>query len=733
MTTKNGTDHTNGTSGKTPARGPRKIHESMDLNAGLPYFPYMDTRDLFAEAGPYGFMDGSSSQQLARLDNRMAGELLPTYINWWQLKVLRDRSRQIARNNEFAIAAINAHRNYVVGTGFTYQVIARKADTHPEIISRVQELLDLFIEHNKMGDVESEIIYRLHTEGEAFLRSFVGDDGLLRVRFVEPELVRPPADDSTPNSSFGVVCSDEDIHHRTHYWVVQKPWESTTPTLVPAHQILHLRLNVESNSKRGLPTIYAVESNLRASEDVLQSMIALAKARSKIAVIRKVNDSPPEAISELTRTATDYTLTDATQSRSTSINHMGYGSILTSTGNVDYEFPSLNVGSGDMVEVLNCNLRAIAARFGITETMMSTDASNNNYASALVAEAPAVKTFERMQKMLSQAIGERRTKPDRALAWQQISHAVNIGMLPREALTEITIKATGPSLISRDKTSEANVAKTYIDLGLWSPQTVTADSGKDYEEEQRNIKKAKDAAAASAPTGQPDQQGGASPLAPGASPGAAPDQAQTTAQVVQDTALNGAQVQSLVDLATKVAARELSVGTAKAIAQAAFPTVPAEVVNRIFVEVGPEQAQAVAQADAPKQDDKPDALPTKNESIREGGKYDHIDFTPPKGAREAAGRSLKVRAEKPDSEKGMTPVGVARARDLINGRKVSPDTARRMKAFFDRHEVDKKGSTWDQQGKGWQAWQGWGGDAGYSWAKKIVAQMDAADKPKGAK
>jgi hypothetical protein len=75
-------------------------------------------------------------------------------------------------------------------------------------------------------------------------------------------------------------------------------------------------------------------------------------------------------------------------------------------------------------------------------------------------------------------------------------------------------------------------------------------------------------------------------------------------------------VQSLVDLATKVAARELSVGTAKAIAQAAFPTVPAEVVNRIFVEVGPEQAQAVAQADAPKPDDKPSNLTTKKEMIQ---------------------------------------------------------------------------------------------------------------------
>jgi hypothetical protein len=51
-----------------------------------------------------------------------------------------------------------------------------------------------------------------------------------------------------------------------------------------------------------------------------------------------------------------------------------------------------------------------------------------------------------------------------------------------------------------------------------------------------------------------------------------------------------------------------------------------------------------------------------------------------------------------------------------------------MKAFFDRHEVDKKGATWDEQGKGWQAWNGWGGDAGYAWARKVVRQMEARDK-----
>jgi lambda family phage portal protein len=108
-------------------------------------------------------------------------------------------------------------------------------------------------------------------------------------------------------------------------------------------------------------------------------------------------------------------------------------------------------------------------------------------------------------------------------------------------------------------------------------------------------------------------------------------------------------------------------------------------------------------------------------------KYDGIDFTPPQGARDAAKRALDVREGKPSSQRGMTPVGIARARDLQNGVKLSPDTVRRMKAFFDRHEVDKKGATWDEQGKGWQAWHGWGGDAGFSWARKVVGQMEARD------
>ena len=110
-------------------------------------------------------------------------------------------------------------------------------------------------------------------------------------------------------------------------------------------------------------------------------------------------------------------------------------------------------------------------------------------------------------------------------------------------------------------------------------------------------------------------------------------------------------------------------------------------------------------------------------------KYSHIDFVPPASVQKAAQTGLDMRAE---HGRGGTEVGVARARDLSNGTRISPKTARRMKAYFDRHEIDKKGKGWGPGGEGYPsagriAWLLWGGDPGYSWAKKLVRQMNAAD------
>lgn len=101
-----------------------------------------------------------------------------------------------------------------------------------------------------------------------------------------------------------------------------------------------------------------------------------------------------------------------------------------------------------------------------------------------------------------------------------------------------------------------------------------------------------------------------------------------------------------------------------------------------------------------------------------------IDRTPTSGMREEARKGLEWRKE---FGRGGTSVGVSRARDIING-DLSLSSIKRMFSFFSRHEVDKKAEGFKQGEEGYPsagriAWALWGGDAGFSWSKKKVAQI----------
>lgn len=111
--------------------------------------------------------------------------------------------------------------------------------------------------------------------------------------------------------------------------------------------------------------------------------------------------------------------------------------------------------------------------------------------------------------------------------------------------------------------------------------------------------------------------------------------------------------------------------------------------------------------------------PTTEEPIDVAVLAEQESFDPPQGVQDAAARGLELRRE---FGRGGTPVGIARARDLSNGRPVSRDTIRRMVAFFDRHEGDK--DTPPEDGNGMIAWLLWGGDPGREWAESIQRQLE---------
>ena len=96
------------------------------------------------------------------------------------------------------------------------------------------------------------------------------------------------------------------------------------------------------------------------------------------------------------------------------------------------------------------------------------------------------------------------------------------------------------------------------------------------------------------------------------------------------------------------------------------------------------------------------------------------------GMKSEAQKGLDWRSE---FGRGGTEVGIARARDIVNGRNLSESTVKRMFSFFSRHEVDKQAEGFRPGEDGYPsngriAWALWGGDAGFSWSKKIMESLD---------
>ena len=122
------------------------------------------------------------------------------------------------------------------------------------------------------------------------------------------------------------------------------------------------------------------------------------------------------------------------------------------------------------------------------------------------------------------------------------------------------------------------------------------------------------------------------------------------------------------------------------------------------------------------------------------GKYSHINFTPPESVANAAERGLEMRKKSggkgglnaKQAKKAGVGSGVQRASNLKNRSKMSPETVKRMRNFFSRHNKNLKvdAGKSPSEDRGYIAGLLWGGNPGRSWANKIIRQMDAADKKK---
>ncbi|REJ66221.1 MAG: phage portal protein [Planctomycetota bacterium] len=417
------------------------------------------------------FDDGEKWQPLLGTADDVAAAHA-TYSTEEQLQAIQAEARRLATTNEFAI---NGHENrisYLVGSGHRYRVVARdEADSSTEFIAQAQSVLDRFLDENAWVARQQEIVRRRDRDGEVFLRLFTQSDGRTLVRFVEPgQVVTPRELQSDPSVRFGVRTEPFDVETVLAYYV--------DGVAVDATEIQHRKGQVDRNARRGLPLFYPVRKNLRRAEKLLRNMSIVAEIQSAIALIRR-HGAGGDSVQQFVADTADLTVTDRISGHQQHIRRYGPGTILDAPAGIQYDFPAAGLDAGSFVTIMQAELRAIASRLVMPEFMLTSDASNANYASTLVAEGPAVKMFSRLQHEL--------IADDRALLRRVLGNAAAAGVLSEARLGQLEIQVTPPSLVVRNERDEADVHRIELESGILSPQTWSERRGLNYEQEQANF------------------------------------------------------------------------------------------------------------------------------------------------------------------------------------------------------------------------------------------------------
>jgi hypothetical protein len=199
--------------------------------------------------------------------------------------------------------------------------------------------------------------------------------------------------------------------------------------------------------RRGLPLFYPVRKNLRRAEKLLRNMSVVTEIQSAIALIRKHRQGTATVVQQFVASQADAAITSPTTGQTRTFRRYGPGTILDANANIEYDFPAASVDAANFVAVLQAELRAVASRLVMPEFMLTSDTSNANYSSTMVAEGPAIRMFARLQA--------EQVCDDLEVMWRAVNSAIASGKLPPETATLINIQAAPPMPVVLDQLKEA--------------------------------------------------------------------------------------------------------------------------------------------------------------------------------------------------------------------------------------------------------------------------------------
>lgn len=512
------------------------LANSMVLTIAEGFGDIVDTREWQNDDPTFGYGRVGQPILYTTLNDRDDGKYLPIYQSQMDLAAIRAEARNVTAMSGGVMGAIGTLTNYTLGAGLKFtaqQAPACPVSISPEVLQSLiveaQAVIDQFLrENNFQSDMDREIDARAREDGEAFIELCVSPMGQIRASFDEPDMVCQPSDsrsievwlqDTDPlryssewiwSWSFGVHCvrktPDDPQGYHVVYDTTGSDWD-----YIPASRMLHVKRNVPRNVKRGVSDLYWIANDVQREAKIRRNTAAGAALQAAIAWVREhATGITPTAVSNMV-TGNAVTTRQQRTSSGTQLRPGGKlreGTVVDIPENMKYlPGPMGSERNPNFILVAQYVSRAIAQRWAMPEFMFTSDASNANYASTLVAESPFTKARETDQRFYSQRFVE--------LMWKVLRLAHEIGRSFRQLsrfddlMQILEITAEGPRVSNRDELQMVQRQEIQMRLGLLSEDTAAAEGGLDIAKER-------------AKGAKPQAQSGVAPSQPGVTDNASP-------------------------------------------------------------------------------------------------------------------------------------------------------------------------------------------------------------------
>jgi lambda family phage portal protein len=386
------------------------------------------------------------------------------------LPLLRDRSRDLVRNNPYAAKAVQVIVSNTIGTGIIAQAKARRSRR------RSQQLTDLWLDwatdprqcdfYGRMDfyGLQALALRCIVESGEVLIRRQTANDGQripLQLQIIEPDMLDTTRDVALPDGGIIKEGVEYDARGRrvAYYLYQEHPGErhlrvvNITSSRVPANEIIHVFRQDRPHQTRGVPWASPVIIRLRDFDDYSDAQLLKQKISACFAGFLVDTEAPDAGMgTEL-------------------IDKLEPGALEILPPGKDIRFASPPT-VGEFDKITREYLLQIAAGYGVTYESLTGDLRNTSFSSGRMGWLEFQRNIEawRWQMLVPQMLDP---------IWNWFVTAGSIAGVP---LNGIVAHWTPPRRELIDPSTEVEATKKAVRSGFMSLSEAIREFGYEPEE-----------------------------------------------------------------------------------------------------------------------------------------------------------------------------------------------------------------------------------------------------------